>query len=142
MEITARQPVIDREQFTGLGESVGVGVPAEHVAAVSPQRLEGRVAVLEPAVLDRHSRLAGRDQVAVDVEDAIGSVVHRSHARLIARKFLIIVFPCSVRMLSGWNCTPTWGWSRWRTAITTFSSSVVAVSTRQSGIAERSTASE
>jgi len=46
-------------------------------------------------------------------------------------------------MLSGWNCTPIWGFSRWRTPITTsLSSSVRAVSTSSSGGFSRSTQSE
>jgi hypothetical protein len=52
------------------------------------------------------------------------------------RKFLSIWRPFSVRMLSGWNCTPQIGYCLWRTPMTS-PSSVSAVISRQSGTLSR-----
>ena len=56
----------------------------------------------------------------------------------ILRKFASSSWPCSVAMLSGWNCTPWIGSSRWRNPITAVPSSpgvsLVALTTRQSGM--------
>gem|GEM_PF-4451880 len=49
------------------------------------------------------------------------------------RKFASIAWPCSVAMLSGWNCTPWIGRLAWRKPITC-SSSAVALTIRQSGM--------
>ena len=57
------------------------------------------------------------------------------------RKFRRIVRPFSVRMLSGWNCTPQIGNSRWRTPMIS-PSSVSAVISRQSGMVSRLMTSE
>src|SRR5690606_20408322 len=55
----------------------------------------------------------------------------------IARKLRRRSCPCSVAMLSGWNCTPWIGSSRWRKPITLVPSrpgvSLVALTTRTSG---------
>ena len=57
------------------------------------------------------------------------------------RKFSSIAWPCSDRMLSGWNCTPSISSSLWRRPmIRPLSSS--AVISRQSGRVARSTTSE
>ena len=53
------------------------------------------------------------------------------------RKFSRINRPLSVRMLSGWNCTPQTGKCLWRTPITS-PSSVSAVISRHSGMLDRS----
>ena len=58
-----------------------------------------------------------------------------------ARKLARSWRPASVRIDSGWNCTPSTARSRWRTAITT-PSSVSAVISSTGGIESRSTTSE
>ena len=58
-----------------------------------------------------------------------------------SRKFRSIWCPCSEAMLSGWNCTPSMGRSRWRSPMMVPSSSQ-AVTSRLSGRLARSTISE
>src|SRR5690606_26492230 len=63
-----------------------------------------------------------------------------------SRKFSSSAWPCSVRMDSGWNCTPWTGCSRWRRPMTSSkppaASSVQAVTSRHSGTLSRATTSE
>src|SRR5690606_3404052 len=70
-----------------------------------------------------------------------GTLAGRPQTR---RKFASNACPGSVAMLSGWNCTPWIGSSRWRKPITLVPSSpgvsLVALTTRASGIS--STTSE
>jgi len=65
--------VLEREEFTGSLEALDVGVPREDrpAVAVGPQRLEGGVAVPKAPVVDADGRLAGGDEVAVDVVGAV-----------------------------------------------------------------------
>ena len=58
-----------------------------------------------------------------------------------SRKFLSIWCPCSVRIASGWNCTPSTGSVLWRTPMISPSSDS-AVTRRQSGSESRSITSE
>ena len=57
------------------------------------------------------------------------------------RKFRSRSLPAVVRMLSGWNCTPSSGRSRWRRPITT-PPSVQAETSRHSGTLSGATTSE
>src|SRR3546814_8040487 len=67
-------------------------------------------------------------------------LLHRS------RKFFNSACPCSVRVDSGWNCTPSTGCSRWRRPMISStepsSFSVHAVTSRQPGSESLSTTSE
>src|SRR5262249_48093943 len=56
-------------------------------------------------------------------------------------KFSNILWPCSVRSASGWNCTPSTGRLRWRRPMIS-PSSASAVTSRQPGRLLRSTTSE
>src|SRR5207253_584493 len=67
----------------------------------------------------------------------LGQVWLHGRSRKLPSSFL----PTAVRMLSGWNWTPSRGCSRWRRPITT-PSSVQAVTSRQEGTVSRSTISE
>ena len=58
-----------------------------------------------------------------------------------SRKFASSRLPCSVRIASGWNCTPNTGSSRWRTPMIS-PSSVVAVTASDAGRLAASIASE
>ena len=57
------------------------------------------------------------------------------------RKLRSIAWPCSLRMDSGWNCTPSSATSRWRTPMIS-PSPLVAVTTSSGGSVARSIASE
>src|SRR5207342_1523192 len=63
-----------------------------------------------------------------------------------SRKFFSNACPCSVRIDSGWNCTPCTGCSRWRkpmiSSMEPSSWSVHAVTSRQSGSVSWETTSE
>src|SRR5207342_2994901 len=63
-----------------------------------------------------------------------------------SRKFFSNACPCSVRIDSGWNCTPSTGCSRWRRPMISSnepsSLSVHAVTSRLSGKVSRATTSE
>src|SRR5881628_29463 len=63
------------------------------------------------------------------------------HRHLPSKKFCSILWPCSVRSASGWNCTPSTGRSRWRRPMISPSSDS-ALTARQPGSDWRSTASE
>ncbi len=65
----------------------------------------------------------------------------RLHQRFSSRKFFSIWWPCSVRIDSGWNCTPSTASVLWRTPMIS-PSSVQAVTARQSGRLLRSITSE
>ena len=58
------------------------------------------------------------------------------------RKFASSWWPCWVRIDSGWNCTPSTASCLWRTPMISSSSSVQAVTSRQSGRVSRSITSE
>jgi len=71
LEVGGGEAVLEREEFTGSLEALDVGVPREDRPAVGPQRLEGGVAVPKAPVVDADGRLAGGDEVAVDVVGAV-----------------------------------------------------------------------
>ena len=84
--------------------------------ALRAQRDEepGDLGLRRLAVHDRAHQLAGvgaREVVPVEQQLDRGADDHR-------RKFLAIAGPSGVSTLSGWNCTPSIGSSRWRTPIT------------------------
>src|SRR5690606_41107910 len=63
-----------------------------------------------------------------------------------SRKFFNMAWPCSVRIDSGWNCTPSRGSSLWRmpmiSSISPCSFSVQAVISKHSGSVSRATTRE
>ena len=119
---------------------------------VSPRT---RIAISRRADL-RRRRLAGHDDVErgfgvavgqrlaggeageerLQVVGHVGAVRRRAPGallpRAIARKLASNSWPCSLAMLSGWNCTPKTGSVRWRMPMTR-PSSVQAVGTSTSG---------
>ena len=58
------------------------------------------------------------------------------------RKFASRCGPSGVSTLSGWNCTPSIGSEVWRRPITTWSSSLIAVTRSSAGSVAASTHSE
>ncbi len=85
-------------------------------------------------------------------EGAEDKAAHRSGGALEARrclnvhcapskKFFSKAWPCSVAMLSGWNCTPWMGSATWRRPMTR-PSTVSAATIRSLGMVARSTISE
>ena len=73
--------------------------------------------------------------------DQPGERLLRRDHRVPFRKFASMAWPCSVRMDSGWNCTPSTASVLWRTPMIS-TSSVQAVISRQSGNDSRSITSE
>ena len=76
-----------RERGDALLQRVDRGIVAEHIVA------QGR---------SHHGGTHGRRRL----RDGVASEVNGLHAAC-SRKFFNIAWPCSVRMLSGWNCTPS-----------------------------------
>jgi hypothetical protein len=75
------------------------------------------------------------------LDGALQGFLWGDHASLL-QKILQQAWPCSVRMDSGWNCTPSTAKARlWRTPMIS-PSSVQAVISRQAGSVSRSMASE
>ena len=92
-----------------------------HLAAHDPPHQRQHLVVEDLAMLDRAlQRVLKRDGHGVRI--GVARVPARS-ARCVrprslngrARKFSSTFLPCSVRIASGWNCTPSTGSSRWRT---------------------------
>src|SRR3989338_4450808 len=89
-------------------------------------------------VLHQLAHLGERQVVAVDQTGQCLRIVHYFAP---SRKFFSRSCPCSVRMDSGWNCTPCTASVLWRTPMIS-PSSVQAVLSRQSGGVSRSITSE
>ncbi len=112
---------------------------AEHSGDLLLQRVDARI-VTEHVVAQRRlgHRRAHRGsrpghRVAAQIHHVLG------HVR--SRKLRSMACPCSVRIDSGWNCTPSMASSRCRTPMIS-PSSVQAVVTRSAGHDARSMASE
>ena len=103
-----------------LLQGVDGGVVAEHV--VAERRAQHRVA---------HGGGGAGDGVAAQIDGCHG----------VSRKLRSMACPCSERMDSGWNCTPSIRSSAWRTPMIS-PSSEVAVTHSVGGSARRSIASE
>ena len=94
--------------------------------------------VIAKHIVTQRSRQHGLPHGGGGLGDRIAAQIDLHHR---TRKFFSMAWPCSVRMLSGWNCTPSTSRVLWRMPITS-PSSVQAVASRQSGQVLRSMASE
>src|SRR6266852_1084449 len=135
-----------------------------HRERLPPQVGGGRVAAAEVDVLDEE--IGGREQETPGARLQDGAVVAdpdadsrpsrgraaddpdqpslgsaRGHGRGVVRKFFRSCLPSTVRIDSGWNCTPSTGRRRWRRPMIS-PSSATAVTSSASGTVSRRTASE
>ena len=103
--------------------------------------------VADLGVRDREPHRCGRtrDGVAAEIDNG-GRAATAGRRGVVghgfsSRKLRSIACPCSLRMDSGWNCTPSMSYSLCRTPMIS-PSSVQAVTSRQEGSEDRSIAKE
>ena len=140
------------DEIAGFAEAM-----REHVVPVTPQRFPvvdivgtggdgahtfnistaaALVAAAAGAAVAKHGNRAASSQAgSADVLEELGIALEQQLDRGPDdhwRKFLAMAGPSGVSTLSGWNCTPSIGSSRWRTPITS-PSAVWEVTTSPSG---------
>ena len=85
--------------------------------------------VIAKHIVTQRSRQHGLPHGGGGLGDRIAAQIDLHHR---TRKFFSMAWPCSVRMLSGWNCTPSTASVVWRTPWIS-PSSLVAVTVRHAG---------
>src|SRR5438876_467198 len=118
-------------EVDGLDEEVG---RREHETPCA--RLQDGTVVADPDADSSPSRAGAADDL-----DQLAFGGARAHGREVARKFFRSCLPSIVRIDSGWNCTPSTGWRRWRSPMIS-PSSATAVTSSVPGTVSVKTASE
>src|SRR6266436_7847844 len=86
-------------------------------------RLQDGTVVADPDADSSPSRAGAADDL-----DQLAFGGARAHGREVARKFFRSCLPSIVRIDSGWNCTPSTGWRRWRSPMISPSSATAVTS--------------
>src|SRR5688572_4646905 len=123
----------------GSGGHEQRGLEAQHRGDLVLQRIDAGI-VAEHVVTQRRAGHGGT-HAGSRLRHRIAAKVYGGGHGFCSRKFFSIAWPCSVRMDSGWNCTPWIGSSLWRTPMIS-PSSVHAVVTNSAGQDAFSIASE